>query len=469
MFSFLYRSTALFLRKLATAVLIVALALTAYALYLFVHDDSDVDARRAQRVAVLTGRRDKLVAERTEVEHRIEERRAELRAQQERADRAARVIETLEALRSRWERWFGNAEQQRSNESQLAHVKGVQADARQEVVQLQRSITQMAWEREGVQVAIDPIERELATLEKNHSLPLHYLNTAWYLARWYVAIGVFLYFFGPSFGRILLFYGVAPFISRGRALHFRPDVQQIPVVTLLEGSFAASLWPGEALAVRPEFLGEKNDSVTRRKRLFLDWRLPLTSLVSGLNQLVELHNRHAGGEQRVALSGSGKTPVEFALVDVAEGSSLIVRPKFLAGVIHPAGQRLRIRSRWRLLHRQSWATLQFRFLEFVGPCRLIVAAPEGLRVEQLGLPGAETHVTRRISALAAIAFTPGIDCALVRTDRFWKYVRGRADLVEMRFTGPGVLLAKSVSGVEGSEFRKVWSRRGDRLLRVFGA
>lgn len=468
-FSFLYRSTAWFLRKVLAAVVIVSLALVTYAVYLFLHDTTDLDATRAQRIAILSHRQETLLAERTEVEGRIESLRVKLSIEQERADRAGRVIDTLESLRSRWERWFGNAAQQRNNDEQIARMKNVQSDARQVVLQLQRSITQAAWEREGLEVAIEPVERELTALQKVHSPALHYLNTAWYRARWIIAVCAFLYFFGAWFGRVVLFYGVAPFISRGRAIRFLPDIQQLPEVTPLEGSIAASLWPGEILAVRRRFLGERNEAVTRGKRLLLDWRLPLTSWFSGLVNLVELHNRHAGGEQRVALSGSGDTPVEFALVQVAEGSSLIVRPRFLAGFVYPSGQRLKIRARWRLLHRQSWATLQFRFLEFVGPCRLIVAAPEGLRVEQLGLAESGPRASRRVSPLAAIAFTPGMDCALVRTDRFWRYVRGRSDLVEMSFAGPGILLAKSTSTAPSHGFGRSWSRRRDRLLRVFGA
>ena len=185
-FSFLYRSTAWFLRKVLAAVVIVSLALVTYAVYLFLHDTTDLDATRAQRIAILSHRQETLLAERTEVEGRIESLRVKLSIEQERADRAGRVIDTLESLRSRWERWFGNAAQQRNNDEQIARMKNVQSDARQVVLQLQRSITQAAWEREGLEVAIEPVERELTALQKVHSPALHYLNTAWYRARWII-------------------------------------------------------------------------------------------------------------------------------------------------------------------------------------------------------------------------------------------------------------------------------------------
>lgn len=148
---------------------------------------------------------------------------------------------------------------------------------------------------------------------------------------------------------------------------------------------------------------------------------------------------------------------------------MVLRPRFLAGVIYASGQGLTIRSRWRLFHRHAWATLQFRYLEFRGPCRLIVAVPGGLRVEHITPGEAGPKVVRRISPVAAIAFTPNLECALVRTERFWRYVQGRVKLIEMSFAGPGVFLAKTAVTPAGNRFSRFFSAGGDRLLRVFGA
>lgn len=469
MFSFIFRIADWFLRKAATALLIVVLSLAAYATWLFLHDSTNLNTQRAQRLETLTQRRSALGEERSQVEHRIEALRQDLSTYDDRIAHAGRIIEGLTSLRSRWERWFGNSEQQRSNEAQIEHMRAVQAEARQQKLQVQRQLTQAAWQREGLELQIDPLDREIASIRKAPSPVIHYATTAWYRARWWVAIGVFFYFVGPWFIRIVLYFGIAPLVTRGKTICFAPDLQELPQVNANDGSIPVSLWPGEVLTVRQKYLAESDSAVSRRTRTLLNWRLPLTSLLSGLFSVVELHNRHAGAEHRIVLARAGRPKMVFAVVQISEGSALILRPKFLAGVIHQGTEPLVIRSRWRLFHRQSWVTFQFRYVEFVGPCRLIVTARDGLHVEQLVARDVGPRPIRRISPLAAIGFTPNVDCALVRTERFWRYLVGRDPLIEMCFAGPGLVLARDQNVTPAGRLARFWSPRWNRLLRVIGA
>lgn len=469
MFSFLFRIAGWFLRKAAVALLIVVLALTAYATWLFLHDSTNLNTERSQRLEALTQRRASLLEERTKVENQINELRQDLASCDDRIGRTGRVIETLTSLQSRWERWFGNAEQQRANDAQIEHLRTTQAEARQKKLQLQRTLTQAAWQRETLEGQIEPLDREIVAIQKEPSQVIHYLSTAWYFSRWWVVTGVFLYFFGPWFIRIVLYFGVAPLVTRGKALRFAPQMEELPEVTASEGSIQASLWPGEVLLVRSMYLAESNATMARRTRTLFDWTLPLTSFLSGLFRVIELHNRQAGGERRVLLARSGRPKAIFAEVQISEASSLILRPKFLVGVIHQAGQPLVIRSRWRLFNRQSWVTFQFRHVEFSGPCRLIVTARSGLRVEQLVARDVGPLPIRRLSPLATIGFTSNLDCALVRTERFWRYLRGSDPLIEMCFAGPGLVLARDPNDTPVGRFARFWSPRWNRLLRVIGA
>lgn len=469
MFSFLFRIVAWFLRKAAVALVIVALALAAYATSLFLHDTTNLNTERSQRIEVLTQRRSLLVEDQTKVENQTNELRQDLATCDDRIERTGRVIETLTSLQSRWERWFGNADQQRANNAQIEHQRAVQAETRQKKLQIQHTLTQAAWQREALQAQLEPLDREIASIQKEPSVALHYLTIAWYRARWWVVTGVFLYFFGPWFIRIVLYFGMAPLVTRGKAIRFAPKMEELPEVTTSEGSIQASLWPGEVLLVRSKYLAESNSAVTRRTRTLFDWSLPLTSFLSGLFRVIELHNRHAGGERRVVLARSGRPNAIFAEVQISEASSLILRPKFLVGVIHQGEQPLVIRSRWQLFNRQSWVTFQFRYMEFSGPCRLIVTARSGLRVEQLIARDVGPLPIRRLPPLAAIGFTSNLDCALVRTERFWRYLRGSDPLIEMCFAGPGLVLARDPNDTPVGRFARFWSPHWNRLLRVIGA
>ncbi len=469
MFSFLFEFGAWFLRKAAIALLIVALAVTALATSLFLRDTTNLDTQRTRRAEDLARQRDAVLEERLEIERRVEGLRVDLRAHDDRIQRAGRIIETLESLQSRWERWFGDTAQQRSNDAQIERMRAIQAEARQEKLEFQRTLTEAAWRREALEQQLSPLEGEIEALQQSPSAIVHYLTQAWVRSRGWVAAGVFLYFFGSWILRIVLYFGVAPFVARGKTIRLAPEPQALPEVSSREGSIHVSLWPGEILVVRSKYLAESTDAVNRRNRPLLDWSLPLTSFVSGLFSVAELHNRHVGGEHPVLLARTDHPDAVFAVAQISEGSSLILRPRFLAGVIHQAGHPVVIRSRWRLFNRQYWDTFQFRYMEFVGPCRLIVAAGHGLRVEQLVARDVGPKPIRRVAPLAAIGFTPNLDCALVRTERFWRYLRGLDPLIEMCFAGPGLVLAGDPNDTAAGRFSRFWSSRWNRLLRVIGA
>ena len=132
---------------------------------------TNLNTRRAQTWKRLSKRQGALVEERDQVEHRMEVLRQDLRTYDERADRAARIIENLRGLQSRWERWLGNVEQQRANDAQIEHLRAVQAEAQQQKLQIQRTMTQTAWQREGLDVQIEPLNREIRP-SKNRLHPL---------------------------------------------------------------------------------------------------------------------------------------------------------------------------------------------------------------------------------------------------------------------------------------------------------
>jgi hypothetical protein len=277
------------------------------------------------------------------------------------------------------------------------------------------------------------------------------------------------FFFGPSLVKVLAYFVLAPLLARGRPIRFAEETEVMPAVGASRVSVEAALWPGEVLRVKEKFLQASDEGLHRRTRFVLDWRIPLTSVACGLIELVEMRHGHASGELRVTFSTMDDPHTELAVIAIPEGGSLILRPSFLAGVITAAEQPLRIRRRWALLRWQAWLTLQFRFFEFVGPCRLIVAGTRGVRGERLLEREGATRAARRTNQQATIGFTPGLDYLPVRAETFWSYYRGMNPLFDDLFAGKGLFVLQETSQLlNGNRPGRFWSSVWSGLLKIFG-
>jgi hypothetical protein len=258
----------------------------------------------------------------------------------------------------------------------------------------------------------------------------------------------------------------------------------LPEVGASRVSVEAVLRPGELLRVKEKFLQASDEGIVKRTRFVLDWRIPLTSLACGLVELIEMHPsrrvpeiRNAAGESavegegefRVTLSNGQDPHIELAIVEVPAGASLVLRPSFLAGVIQREGERLEIRRHWRLFRWQAWISGQFRFFEFVGPCRLVVAGSRGVRAERLVDRAGQSAPARRTNQDATIGFTPNLAYRPVRAETFWSYYRGMNPLFDDLFAGRGLfVLQETATEGAGAKAGKFWSSVWNGVLKVFG-
>lgn len=457
------------LAKFGGALLIVALGLAAYGLWLFLRDNIDVDRRRGETLAVLHGKRDELAKARAAVEQRLADFKKEVETQQQRAEQASKVLASLRELESWWDRLVGNPVQQKANADQMEKMSRVARESTERVTQLRRTIRQTLWEKEGAEIELSRVETEIQRVENSRSAAVLYLERAWQQAKWYVLLALGAYFFGPTLWALAMFYGFAVFAGRGRPIRFAADVPALPSVGESHVSIEAALRPREVLRIKEKFLQASDEGVGRKTRFVLDWKIPFTSLACGLVELVELGGGSGPGEYRVTLSNADDPHVELALVDLPEGASLILRPSFLAGVIQRVDAPLRIRRRWQIFRWQSWIAGQFRFFEFVGPCRLVVAGSRGVRAEVLAEREGIAHPARRTNQDATIGFTPNLDYRPVRAETFWSYYRGMNPLFDDLFAGRGLFLLQETA-TEGSAAKagKFWSGVWSGMLKVFG-
>ncbi len=456
-------------QKFGVAALIVVVALAGYGLWLFVKEEHALELGRAEKLARAIVDRDKLLAARADVERRIAALQADIAKQRERAQQAAKIIATLRDLESWWERWFGNRAQQSANAAQIERMEKLRNDSLGFVDDFQRGMTKVVFEKDGVDSALRRVNGEVAFLEQTRSGVRHYVTTAWDRLKWYLALALASYFFGPTLWALTLYYGLAPVMARGRPIRLGPDPVTLPEVGESHVSIEARLQPGETLRIKEKYLQASDEGVGKHTRFVLDWRIPFTSVACGLIELVELRHTGTDGERRVTLSNGTDPHIEMAQVNVPAGASLVLRPSFLAGVVQREGESLVIRRHWRIFRWQAWVGGQFRFFEFVGPCRLFVAGSRGVRAECLADREGVAMPARRTNQDATIGFTPNLDYRPVRAETFWSYYRGMNPLFDDLFAGRGLFVLQETAA-EGSAARagRFWSTVWNGVLKVFG-
>lgn len=268
--------------------------------------------------------------------------------------------------------------------------------------------------------------------------------------------------FAPLAGKALLYFIVAPLAAR------RPPIRLVPGEkgqVAIEGAPAAvsqqvRLAPGDQLLVVPEAVQSTPHDADKATQWLLSWSMPLSSLASGMVALVRIRPRRP---DEVLISATGNPLAEIALLAVAQGSALTIRPRALRGIVHPAARPVLITRHWRL-NLSAWLTLQFRYLVCHGPCTLVVQGTRGVRLEA-------ADRGRGINQAATIGFSARLAYSVRRSEAFGAYLIGKQELFNDSFEGgPGWYVYEEMpregekSGLWGRGIRGL----GDAVLRVFG-
>lgn len=469
MYVILYRFGTWLLSKLGAAVLIVVLALVGVGVWLYLNDQVDAETRRLEYLDELRNAQVEFAAQKAQVLSELDSLRSSAKSQEERIAQTQKIVAQLIKMRSLWEEWFGNGEQQEANEKQIVRMGSLKLEAEGQLQEVMGKINESEIDLAELDFKISSVERDLDSNAESGFAVAHYLRDAWDQSKWYLLIALVAFFVGPSVMKFLSFYLLAPFLARGKPIKFSEDLVAFPHVRKSSVSTAVTLWPGEVLRVKEKFLQSSDETLNRKTRFVLDWSIPFTSMACGLTELVELRNGHAGDRLVSTLSNGDDPHTELSVIEVQEGASIILRPSFLVGVITKNEEKVEIRRRWALLRWQAWITLQFRFFEFVGPCRIVVAGSRGVRAEILKDEGAGVRPARRTNQLSTIGFTPSLDYLPVRAETFWGYYRGMNPLFDDLFAGDGLFVLQETSrDMEGSGPKRFWSTVWSSILKVFG-
>lgn len=455
--------------KLIFGAVLAVVALAGLGFWVYFRDQVDFDLRRLEIVRALTGETAKLQAALSDVEARMAAMRVEVTAQQGRAAQAAKVARELESLGGGLNRLTTGSDQLRENEERLARMRQMEAEALQRASELQEALKRTQWEKDGLEIALGRLHLQLKAAEENKSKVIHYVREAWIRHGPYVLLIVGLYFLGPPLARIFAYVIFAPLVSGRAPVVLGPATEMLPEITTSRSSMDLTLGPGDTLWVKEEFLQSSDEGLKKRTKSVLDWGMPLTCVAAGLTELIEMLNRTKDVTYRATFSSQENPNTELVLVTVPPGASLVMRPSFLVGAVGLGGGKVRIRRHWRLFTMQSWVTGQFRYFEFAGPCRLLVAGSRGVRAEVLSADAGNPSPARRTNQDATIGFTPGLAYRPVRAETFWAYFRGMNPLFDDLFEGEGVFLCQETSAKgPQEETRKFWAGLRGGVLRIFG-
>lgn len=263
--------------------------------------------------------------------------------------------------------------------------------------------------------------------------------------------------------RTLLYYVVAPFAQRRRAIRIAVPGRNSVAVKAPQDQSRASipvrLGAGEELLVRQGFLQSSPADAELRTRALLDWKAPFASLASGMAMLTRVRGR----DTTTVISADDDPFAEVTAIQLPEGAAMVLQPRALAAVVQPQENPLRITSHWRLLSLNAWLTQQLRFLVFHGPARLIVKGGRGVRVEPV-------DSGRRFGQDQLAGFSADLSYSVARNETFVPYLLGREPLLRDRVEGGAGVLVLEEAPYAG---RRKGLRGGleglfDAFLKAFG-
>ncbi|KQX18441.1 MULTISPECIES: hypothetical protein [unclassified Sphingomonas] len=235
--------------------------------------------------------------------------------------------------------------------------------------------------------------------------------------------------------RLLFFHMLAPMAERRAAIRLRVPGGSGGIIALpgpSTTSVAIRLERGEELLVRQDYLQSTSHGGAKATRWLLDYRHPLSSLVSGLSFLTRIR----GDGEMTTISAVRDPFAETVILVLPEGSACVLQPRALAAVAQPIGRPLRISSHWRLFSLNAWLTLQLRYLVFHGPARLVLKGGRGVRVER-------AEHGRVFGQDQLVGFSADLAYSVTRTETFWPYFLGREPLFKDRVeAGDGLLIVE---------------------------
>ncbi len=453
------------LSKVAALLIATAVAVGVFALYLYVSDSIRVDQERmaklqeAQEMAqVAYGKLENAHTEILFITNELNEAREKLKLAHE-------LVERLEGFLSKLEYLFSSESEKRKVDNELAQAKNESSQLGPHIESLKIKHASLRVDQTNLSDELRLLEEKIASLESSSSEMVRYIDNSWSVIKIYLPIALSVVIAGPIALKLIAFYVFAPIFHWVKPIRFCDE--QLPVPLILDRGVSVSLKvrEGEQAWIKESFLQASDESLARKTRFVLNWQIPITCFAAGLIELVEFASEKTSMNGVITASTQEKPDMELSMVEIPENGSVILRPSHLVGLIGSGTVPVSIRRRWSLGRAQSWMTFQFRYFEFLGPCRMVISGIRGVRSERILSTEGKG---RRANQDSTIGFTPDLEFGAARAEAFWAYFRGFNPLFDDVFRGEGTFFCQEISKGELSGRARLWVGLRDAFLKIVG-
>jgi len=193
------------IRQLAFATLLAGLGLTGAALWLFNHDGGSFEQTHRAAIRKTEEENVSLKAAVADADRRMAATRTEIASRRLRADQAAKVARELEDLGSGFNRIMTDSAQLKENDERLVRMKQMEADSRKRADELEQTLIRIQWEKDGIEIALEKNQAQLATVREEGSIAEHYFRRAWEECGKEVLAGVVIVMLLPAVWRLWRF------------------------------------------------------------------------------------------------------------------------------------------------------------------------------------------------------------------------------------------------------------------------
>ena len=274
-------------RKLLVGVLIVAIGLGAYGLFLYLSENVRIELERQHLVDRLEAEMESARLAVGVLENELEGVQQKIEAAKTSASAAERIFNALESLQSYWD-WILSSPAERAELKKRKEQARKRRDDNLKLVEvLNGRLDTISIEQAGLQAQMEVVRERIAVLEASPSKAVYYGKRAWEAVRGPLLIALFFYFFGPTLWSVSCYFGLGSLLGRARAIVLDPETREAIAATESKVSLALPLSPQEVLWIKQEFLQASDEALKKRTRFIFDWRFPLTCLACGLYELVE--------------------------------------------------------------------------------------------------------------------------------------------------------------------------------------
>lgn len=239
-------------------------------------------------------------------------------------------------------------------------------------------------------------------------------------------------------GKLLLFYGLAPWVERlgslslpgtGNQSEGRDDEE--PSGELGHKMLHLTLRPHESISVRDEsFCAGYSESpqLSKNTHWIFSPHHPIMSLFCGLTLMTRFRSSPQSTMEHT-LSISSDDPDEyFSELTIREGESVLISPTDL--VAFSSG--IHISACWKLFSLPAWCLGQIRYYSLSGAGSVVVRSQGG--ITRLNVSPSLSFIRKKHSLISA---SNGVLLSAHRTETLVPYLLGRTDLFDLQLRGSG--------------------------------